>query len=72
MLRRFAPVSVVVNDKGDIVFVHGHTGAYLEPSEGEPRNNVLDMTREGLQIEVSSAIGSAQGPVATSHATTSA
>src|SRR5262245_35789825 len=40
LLKRFAPASVVVNDRGDIVFIQGRTGAYLEPAPGEPRNNV--------------------------------
>jgi two-component system CheB/CheR fusion protein len=47
---------VVVNDQGDIVYIHGRTGAYLEPTPGEPRHNVLDMSREGLQIEMSAAM----------------
>jgi two-component system CheB/CheR fusion protein len=56
LLKRFAPATVVVTDRGEIVFIHGRTGAYLEPSPGEPRNNVLDMSREGLQIEMSAAM----------------
>jgi two-component system CheB/CheR fusion protein len=56
LLKRFAPATVVVTDRGDIVFIHGRTGTYLEPSPGEPRNNVLDMSREGLQIEMSAAL----------------
>src|SRR5215475_5154703 len=56
LLKRFAPATVVATDRGDIVFIHGRTGAYLEPSPGEPRNNVLDMSREGLQIEMSAAM----------------
>jgi two-component system CheB/CheR fusion protein len=56
LLKRFAPASVAVNDRGDIVFIHGRTGTYLEPTQGEPRHNVLDMAREGLQIELSAAM----------------
>jgi two-component system CheB/CheR fusion protein len=56
LLKRFAPVSAIVNDKGDIIYIHGRTGAYLEPAPGEPRNNVVDMAREGLQIEMSAAM----------------
>ena len=50
------PASVIVNERGDIVYVHGRTGAYLEPSEGQPRNNLLEMAREGLQIELAEAL----------------
>jgi two-component system CheB/CheR fusion protein len=56
LLKRFAPAAVVANDRGDIIFIHGRTGSYLEPSPGEPRNNILDMAREGLQIEMSAAM----------------
>ncbi|HUG68374.1 MAG TPA: chemotaxis protein CheB [Pirellulaceae bacterium] len=56
LLGRFAPASVVVNDRGDIIYIHGRTGAYLELSEGRPRSNVLEMAREGLQIDLAAAL----------------
>ena len=56
LLQHFVPACVIVNHRGDIVYVHGRTGAYLEPSEGQPRNNVLEMAREGLQFELAEAI----------------
>src|SRR5262249_33211980 len=56
LLNRFTPASVVVNERGDILFIHGRTGMYLEPSPGEPRHNVLDMAREGLKIELPAAL----------------
>ena len=56
LLTRFTPASVVVNDRGDVAYIHGRTGAYLEPAAGQPRLNVLAMAREGLQPELSSAL----------------
>jgi two-component system CheB/CheR fusion protein len=56
LLDRFAPACVVASPHGEIVFIHGKTGAYLEPSQGEPRNNVIEMAREGLAIELAAAI----------------
>jgi len=56
LLKRFAPASVVVNDRGDIVYIHGRTGAYLEPAAGQPRLNILDMAREGLHLEMRAAL----------------
>ncbi len=56
LLGRFAPASVVVNPRGDIVYIHGRTGAYLEPAAGQPRNNVLEMAREGLQFDLAAAL----------------
>ncbi len=56
LLGRFAPPGVVVDSRGDIVYIHGRTGSYLEPATGQPRNNVLEMAREGLHIELASAL----------------
>ena len=35
---------------------HDFLGYYLEPAEGQPKMNLLEMAREGLQIELASAI----------------
>ncbi|GAA5481897.1 chemotaxis protein CheB [Haloferula sargassicola] len=56
LLARFAPASVVVNDRGDVVFIHGRTGDYLEPAPGQPRLNIHEMAREGLRIELAAAL----------------
>ncbi len=48
LLARYAPTSVVVDNRGAIVYIHGRTGEYLEPTEGQPRNNLLEMARHGL------------------------
>ena len=32
VLQRYAPPAVLANDKGDIVFISGRTGKYLEPA----------------------------------------
>lgn len=47
LLKRFAPSSVVVSDRGDVVYIYGRTGDYLEPAAGQPRLNVLEMARGG-------------------------
>jgi two-component system CheB/CheR fusion protein len=56
LLTRYAPASVIVNDRGDILYIHGRTGDYLEPAVGQPRLNILEMAREGLRIELPSAL----------------
>ena len=55
-MNRFAPASVVVNDRGDILYIHGRTGDYLEPATGQPRLNILDMAREGLRIDLAARL----------------
>jgi two-component system CheB/CheR fusion protein len=56
LLERYAPPSVVVTAQGDIVLVSGRTGKYLEPAEGSVHWNISAMAREGLRLELPSAI----------------
>jgi len=50
ILQRFAPASVMVNSKGDIVYITGRTGKYLEPVAGKANWNIHAMAREGLRL----------------------
>jgi two-component system, chemotaxis family, CheB/CheR fusion protein len=56
LIKSYAPPSVLINEGGDIQYVHGRTGKYLEPAPGEARFNILDMAREGLRVELSRAV----------------
>ena len=56
LTKSYAPPSVLINEKGDIQYVHGRTGKYLEPAPGEAKLNILDMAREGLRGELSRAV----------------
>lgn len=57
ILRLAAPTGALVNDRGDILYLHGPTGMYLEPASCTPPvNNILLMAREGLQQELTSAM----------------
>ena len=49
LLQRYAPASLLVNDKGDILYITGRTGKYLEPVAGKANWNIHAMAREGLQ-----------------------
>jgi PAS domain S-box-containing protein len=59
LLQSFAPPSVITDNNGDIVYVHGDTGKYLQTAQGQPSTNVIDMAREGLQMELRTAIQNA-------------
>ena len=61
LLNRFAPACVIVNERGDIRYIHGRTGDYLEPATGQPRLNILDMAREGLRMDLAAALRRAAG-----------
>jgi two-component system CheB/CheR fusion protein len=56
LLENLAPPSVIVGERGDILYVHGQTGKFLEPSQGQPSMNVLDMAREGLKVQIRAAL----------------
>ncbi len=51
LLQHFSPPGVLVNEKGDIIYISGRTGKYLEPSVGKANLNIFAMLREGLRNE---------------------
>ena len=59
LVQCFAPASVVTDLKGDILYVHGETGKYLRPAPGQASLNVVEMAREGLELELRAAIRAA-------------
>ena len=56
LLNRYAPASVIINEHGKIVYIHGRTGKYLEPSMGQPSWNIIEMAREGLRLPLVSSL----------------
>jgi two-component system CheB/CheR fusion protein len=59
LLQKYTPVCVVVDQKYDVLYVHGQTGKYLELPSGPLKMNILDMAREGLRVELASALRTA-------------
>ncbi len=55
ILQLFSPPAVLVNDKGDILYISGRTGKYLEPAAGKANWNIFAMARKGLQSDLSRA-----------------
>ncbi|HXT41261.1 MAG TPA: chemotaxis protein CheB, partial [Candidatus Angelobacter sp.] len=60
LLQNQSPAAVLVNDQGDILFISGRTGRYLEPAAGKANWNVFVMAREGLRYELTSAFQKAR------------
>ena len=53
LLEQHTPAAVVVDHKGDLAFIHGRTGKYLEPTPGTIRtNNIFEMARSGLKLQL--------------------
>ncbi|GAA4502182.1 chemotaxis protein CheB [Hymenobacter ginsengisoli] len=56
LLQSYAPPAVVINTKGEILYVNGRTGKYLEPAPGLSGMNLFEMAREELNFEISGAV----------------
>ena len=56
LLQVYAPAAVVVNSAGDIVYISGRTGKYLEPAAGKANWNFHAMVREGLRAPLAAAL----------------
>jgi two-component system CheB/CheR fusion protein len=52
LLQKFSPAAVLTNGEGDILFINGRTGKYLEPAAGKANWNIHAMAREGLRQEL--------------------
>ena len=49
LLQQFSPASVLVTYEGDILYITGSTGRYIEPAAGKANMNLFAMAREGLR-----------------------
>ena len=57
LLQQVAKVAVLVNAQGDVLYLHGRSGMYLEPHPGEAGiSNILKMAREGLRRELTTTL----------------
>jgi two-component system CheB/CheR fusion protein len=56
LLQAYAPPAVVIDLKGEILYVNGRTGKYLEPAPGLSGMNLFEMAREELNFEISRAV----------------
>jgi two-component system CheB/CheR fusion protein len=60
LLDTYVPATVLIDDSFQVLYLHGRTGKYLEPSVGEPSLNLLRMAREGLRTELPAVVSQAQ------------
>src|SRR6185436_13397059 len=51
-----APPTVLINDRGDVVYSSRRTGRFLEPPVGKTNINIFAMAREGLGPHLSLAV----------------
>lgn len=55
ILNHYSPPSVLTNAKGDILYISGRTGQFLEPAAGKANWNIFAMARDGLRYELTTA-----------------
>jgi two-component system CheB/CheR fusion protein len=56
LLQSFAPAAVVIDARGNVLYVNGDTGRYLRPPPGLPSHNIVEMARDGLQHDLREAL----------------
>jgi two-component system CheB/CheR fusion protein len=56
ILERFAPASVLVNGRREVLYYAGPTDRYLRQPRGAPSNELLTLARDGLRATLNAAL----------------
>jgi two-component system CheB/CheR fusion protein len=56
LLQAFSPPAVLVNEQGDIVYVNGSVGRFLEPATGKANWNIHVMAHPSIRAAVTAAL----------------
>ena len=56
LLQEFSPAAVLVNEQGDVVYINGRVGKYLEPASGKANWNIHVMARPPIRAQVAGAL----------------
>lgn len=56
LLAEHTPTAIVVDGRGDMHYVHGRTGRFLEQTTGEISTNILKTARDGLRVPLTTAL----------------
>ncbi len=56
LLQEFSPPAVLVNEQGDIVYISGRTGKYLEPAAGKANWNIHVMAHPAIRVQLAAAM----------------
>jgi two-component system CheB/CheR fusion protein len=56
IVESVAPPTVLINERGDVLYASRRTGRYLEPAVGKTNINIFAMAREGLGPHLSLAV----------------
>jgi two-component system CheB/CheR fusion protein len=56
LLQEFSPAAVLVNEQGDVVYISGSVGKYLEPASGKANWNIHVMARPAIRTQIAAAL----------------
>ncbi len=57
LLEELVPPLVLLNERGDVLHIHGRTGQFLEPAPGsQVQVNIYNMLRDNLQLDLTAAL----------------
>jgi two-component system, chemotaxis family, CheB/CheR fusion protein len=56
LMEKYSPAAVLVNRLGDILYISGHTGQYLEPAAGKANWNIHVMARPAIRAQLTVAL----------------
>jgi two-component system CheB/CheR fusion protein len=56
LLQEFSPPAVLVNEQGDVIYINGRTGRYLEPAAGKANWNIHVMARPAIRTPLAAAM----------------
>ena len=56
LLQEFSPPAVLINEQGDILYISGRTGKYLEPAAGKANWNIHVMARPAIRAQLAAAL----------------
>ncbi|MBK6854433.1 MAG: PAS domain-containing protein [Burkholderiales bacterium] len=60
LLQEFSPAAVLVNEQGDVVYINGSVGKYLEPASGKANWNIHVMARPAIRTQIAAALRQAR------------
>lgn len=56
LLQEFSPAAVLVNEQGDVVYINGSVGRYLEPASGKANWNIHVMARPAIRAQIGAGL----------------
>ncbi len=56
LINIYAPPSALINNVGDILYIHGRLGKYLELAPGKAHMNIFDMARNSTKSTLNTAV----------------